>query len=368
MPPGEPPAPPPNPDVSARPPPAASADSLRRQGLMRRVAVRTRAHAEIVFPAAPSLASHFLDILADHFAALGRPFSGPELETLRRHLVAKLREAFDASPTSSVVVRYNTVNDGSLRLDYGVAVALSTLAEQYEYWTQTREPPLFGSAPDAKIVALARDLPAGAACLDVGAGTGRNALALARLGLAVDAVEPAPALAAVLRAEAEKEQLAVTLHETDGTSAPLPLPPGAHRLAFASQVTSHFRSKADLRALLVAFARALSPGGHAALSLFLTRPEYAPDRAARELGQIFWTMFFTPAELAEALDGLPFTTLSDEEALEYERDHRGDAPWPPTGWFEPWSLGEDVFGPQALPPISLRWVVLVRGSGSAPDA
>ena len=51
----------------------------------------------------------------------------------------------------------------------------------YEDWISTREPPLFGTEPDARVWALASEAadPSTHPILDIGAGTGRNALALA---------------------------------------------------------------------------------------------------------------------------------------------------------------------------------------------
>ena len=49
--------------------------------------------------------------------------------------------------------------------------------------------------------------------LDIGAGTGRNTLPIARLGHPTSAVELSPDLAKILRDEAAKEKLPVTLVE-----------------------------------------------------------------------------------------------------------------------------------------------------------
>ncbi len=353
--------------------------------MLGRVAIRARAKAEMVFPAVPSLAEHFTDTLVDHFAALGRPFSAHEVGHLRALLTSKLREAFDASPTSSVIVEYHTADDGTLRIDYGIAAATSTLAEQFDHWVKTREAPLFGALPDARVTAAARDLPASARVLDFGAGTGRNSLPLARLGLHVEAFEPSPALADLLEADAVKEGLSVRVTRARGALLSLDGPaggprppaleastdlatspaiaPGSFDLVVASQVTSHFRGSAELRGLLELCTSALRPGGKALITAFVTRPDYHPDSVARQLGQVFWSTFFTPAELTSALDGLPLSIAEDSDALEYERASTPAESWPPTGWFEPWARGEDVFGPQASPPITLRWLVLERAHG-----
>ncbi|PRC55960.1 SAM-dependent methyltransferase, partial [Mycobacterium sp. ITM-2017-0098] len=78
--------------------------------------------------------------------------------------------------------------------------------DTYDNWVATRKPPLFGSNPDARVSALAAEItdPGTARVLDIGAGTGRNALAMARRGHPVDAVELTPKFAEILRAEAYK--------------------------------------------------------------------------------------------------------------------------------------------------------------------
>jgi len=48
----------------------------------------------------------------------------------------------------------------------------------------------FGNEPDSLLVRFQRELDAGGRVLDIGAGQGRNALFLARQGLAVDCIDP----------------------------------------------------------------------------------------------------------------------------------------------------------------------------------
>lgn len=354
----------PSPRIPPLPPagPTDRAAALRRNGMLGRVAARTRATAEIVVPAVPSLVPHYVDMLADHFAALGRPFSAEELAALGRTLRDKAQEGFEASAYSTVFIRYNTANDGTLRIDYGVASASSSLADEYKHWLDTREPPLFGKDPDARLLAALDELavPASAAVLDVGAGTGRNTLPLARRGHDVFAVEPAPALADALEAELAREGLTARVLRADVLAGPLPVPPRACAFALASQVTSHFRRPADLRALLEAFAQTLAPGGHALITMFMPFGDYVPDRVARELSQACWSTMFTHEELTSALEGLPLRLVSDEDAQAFERAHQPPERWPPTSWYEPWARGEDVFGRQGTPAVTLRWLLFRR--------
>ena len=89
-------------------------------------------------------------------------------------------------------------------LNYHVKAEWSTIENAYEYWVASREPPLFGTEPDARVWALAGEAadPSTHWVLDIGAGTGRNTLALARRGHPVDAVEMTPKFADIIRAEA----------------------------------------------------------------------------------------------------------------------------------------------------------------------
>ncbi|MEZ4298769.1 MAG: class I SAM-dependent methyltransferase [Polyangiaceae bacterium] len=352
---------------AAHPPPVRPGSNLR-QGMIGRISRRFRARAELALPAVPSLVPHYVEVLAEHFLALGRPFSAEELSGLSRVLLMKAREGFRQSPYSSIVVRYETADDGSLRINYAIAASVSTMASEYESWVATRKPPLFGASADARVLSALEGLPGPSVCLDLGAGTGRNALPMARRGHEVIAVEPAPALANVLREAASAEGLGVTVVEADALSGDLSSAEGRCALAVASQVTSHLRSKEELRGLFAAMARALAPGGVGLVTAFLVADGRRLDVAAREAAQALWSTFFTREDLASALHGLPLKLASSEDAIAYEKAHLPEGAWPLTGWFEEWASGVDVFGVQDDPPISLRWLVFERRAGTVPDA
>ncbi len=58
------------------------------------------------------------------------------------------------------------------------------------------------------------------------------------------------------------------------------------------------------------------------------------------------------------MENLPFELVSDESVFEFEKLHLDADRWPPTGWFEEWSNGLDLFDvPLGKAPVELRWLV-----------
>jgi hypothetical protein len=108
------------------------------------VARRSRATSEIVIPAVPALLDHYVELLDGQFASLGRRFSEEDLVKLRGLLLRKLDEGFRVSPHSTVHVRYHTDPFPSVGISYAIAVAPSTVEQEYALWTTSRKAPLFG--------------------------------------------------------------------------------------------------------------------------------------------------------------------------------------------------------------------------------
>jgi SAM-dependent methyltransferase len=335
-----------------------------RNAMLRRLPRRLGAGGQLVLPAAPSLAAHFAETLREVFAALGRVFSEEDSEHLRKVLASKLEAAFTISPYARVVVDYETEPAPSTALSYDVHVVGASIESEYQSWVENRTPPYFGVHPDAKIVACARSLgaPADVPVLDVGAGTGRNTLPLAREGFRTDAVELAPALASILRAEAEKENLPVRVFEANALARDLGLPERHYRLVcMAELIASHLRSVDEIRALFENAAKSLAGGGLLVFNAFVAKDGYRPDAMARELSQVFWCNLFTKAELTLAMQGLPFDLVSDESTHDFEAEHQPADGWPPTAWFVDWARGLDLFDlPGGLAPMDLRWLVYRR--------
>jgi SAM-dependent methyltransferase len=199
--------------------------------------------------------------------------------------------------------------------------------------------------------------PSACPVLDIGAGTGRNSLALARRGHPVDAVEMSEQFAAVLRADAAKESLPVRVLERDvfATRDDLRRDYG---LMVLSEVVSDFRTAEQVRGVLELAADHLASGGRLVFNVFLPRGGYEPDAAARELGQQVYTTIFTRAEVAAAAAGLPLALVADDSVFDYEKQNLPDGAWPPTSWYANWVSGQDVFDvPREASPIEMRWLV-----------
>jgi SAM-dependent methyltransferase len=334
--------------------------TILRQSMLRRLPRRVAARGELMLAAVPSLLDHYQAALLTIFGALGRVFNDAEKEHLRGVLDTWLKKGWEQSPYSRLVVHFETDQPPKTTLTYNVNLNIVTIADEYEHWTKTRTPPLFGAHPDAKVmdIAFAQGLPQDCPVLDIGAGTGRNTLPLARAGFPADAVELAPALAKVLREDAEKAGVNLTVFEGDATDRSLGIPREHYQLVvMAEVVASHFRNVAHLRSLFEVIADILRPGGLLLFSAFLPLDGYKPDQTARELGEVFWCAIFTRADFEQAMAGLPLERLEEDSVLEYERDHLPKESWPPTGWFEQWTSGRDLFDlPAGRAPVELRWV------------
>lgn len=296
------------------------------------------------------------------FAGLGRAFDAEERQQLRAALSSQLEKGFATSVNSKIIVEYRTEEPPNVGLTYDVTVEAITLEDEYEEWVKSRQPPLFGANPDAKLLSLVHAFgsPEQVAVLDVGAGTGRNTLPLAKAGFRVDAVEIAPALARVLREDLARACAHDTrVFEGDALDPKLGVPEQTYQLiVLAEVVASHFHDVSQVRALFERAQAWLAPGGLLLFSAFLARDGYEPDRLAKQASQVFWSCLFTRAELAEASRGLDLLLISDESTYAFEKKHLAGAAWPPTGWFADWARGRDLFHlPGGKAPHELRWVV-----------
>jgi len=336
---------------------------ILQQAILYKINTRITARGELVFPCVPELLNHYLKSIEQLFSTLDRPLPAERRDELSKLLATKLEQGYRTSTASMLILQYESVQPPQTGLACKVIVTTSTVGEQYKSWVDTREPPLFGSHPDAKLIAIATKLgnPHQVRILDVGAGTGRNTLPLARLGYSVDAIELTPTFAEQLQASATAEKLPVTVTQGDILDPLVRMKPARYQLAVAAEVISHFRDSDEVRLFLAKMCDSLCPGGVLLFSIFLAVGDYQPDALVRQVAQLSWSTLFTTQELAAAMEGLPLVQISDELVFEYERHHLPAGAWPPTPWFSSWATGRDVFPiANGRPPMELRWILCRR--------
>ena len=333
-----------------------------------RIVQRIATNGSIKLPAVPSLVDEYLRISTALFTASGRGFYGHELETARSIIANKLTEAFASSPRSKVALTFEA--EPGCSLGFGIEDDITTIAEAYERWIGNTEGALFGAHPDAKVLSIAKNCgnPVDAPILDFGAGTGRNAFGLARLGHPVDAVEITPRFAELLADTAKEEQLNVRVVAED-----VFLNHGSlrhdYKLVFASEVVPDFRSPADLRKLFELACAVLVEGGKLLFNVHLCAQGYNPEKAARELSQQCYSCLFTPGEVAQAAAGLPLALCSNDSVLEFEKANLPPSLWPPTPWYENWISGLDVYETERQKcPVELRWLAFEKRVAASPQA
>ena len=347
--------------VVANKPTTVSDPATLENALMLKVKRLTSAKGQLVLPCVPALLDEYVEQFHRLLVALGQNFTQKEMQALRQLVEKKLTEGYNASPHARLVFQYEPP-DPTHGLTHGLRLSVKTeiltIENKYQRWLTSREGPLFGSHPDAKLMAIASQLgsAASAPILDVGAGVGRNTLPLARLGHPVDAVELTPEFAQIIAKEAKAENLPVRVVQSNILNGALKLPQKYYKLAVVAEVISHFRTLEQVRTLLNVMCETIQPGGLLLFSTFVATDGYEPDQKVREMSQVQWSYLLTRPELKTAMQGLPLRVLSDESVYEYERTHLSAEAWPPTPWFEHWALGRDVF-PIPNPPMSLRWIL-----------
>jgi len=331
--------------------------------MLHSLSFKMSAKGEVVMPCVPSMIDHYMKWLERLFLMLGRPMPAEVQEGLRKVLAQHLQDGFQASRYSEVVFRYEPSDKSHFGVACTIGTRASSIADEYSKWVETRDPPFFGPQPDAKVMAVAAQVgnSAPVRILDVGAGTGRNALPLARLGHAVDAVEVTAVFAEQLRTAAAAEQLPITVIEGDVLDAQVQMRSQAYQLVLVSEVLSDFRTVDQLRKFFHRMCDLLSPDGWFLFNIFLAVEGYEPNQVAREVSQVVISSIFTPAELTTALEGLPLEILSNESVCEYEQTHLPPGAWPPISWFENWATGRNVFAlEEGQPPMELRWILCRR--------
>ncbi|MBO0865925.1 MAG: class I SAM-dependent methyltransferase [Mycobacterium sp.] len=344
-------------------PPLKSVDpSTLRDAMGRRLYRRSVGSGQILIPAVPAMIDEYVPTFANLVAAMGGSYTAEELAQFKTLLADQLAKAYAASSRSNIVISFQAPFGTALH--YRVEAESSTIEDEYDRWVSIREGPLFGTQPDARVWALAGEAadPRAYPVLDIGAGTGRNALALARRGHPVDAVEISPKFAQIMRYQTESLDIRVIERDVFATTDGLR---DDYRLIVLSEVVSDFRTTQQLRAMFKLAADYLAPGGRLVFNIFLARQGYTPENAALQLGQHVYTMIFTRDELTSAAARLPLELVADDSVYEYEKTHLPEGAWPPTGWYANWVSGLDLFDVKRdESPIEMRWLVYQKaGTG-----
>jgi SAM-dependent methyltransferase len=311
-----------------------------------------------VFPATPAMERIILQRIEALVRLIGRPFSRDDMEEVAGKVVPRLERGWAASPHGLITFSWESRSTPTYDLTYVVALDNESTTDQYARWAVERAEP-FGVLPDAMVMHVAAGLP-GVRVLDIGAGSGRNAFALANAGHPVDALEPTLGFVALMQAKATELGLPVVAFEGDILSPSIELDP-RYGMAILSEVTSHFRKPEDLRLLFERLAGAIEPGGAVVVNVFLAEEGWTPGRLMRELAEVAWSTMYSRAELSAALDGLPFVLETLVPCTTFEAENLPEGAYPPTKWYDSWANGWDVFGVvKGVPPVKLTWLVLRR--------
>ncbi len=124
-----------------------------RQAMARRLFRRAVVSGQISLPAVPALIDEYVLMCDKIFAAVGRRFSPEQLDGARAALQSQLDIAFAASQRSSIVISYEA--PVGTTLNYNVKPEWWSVEAIYDNWVATREPPRFGTEPDARVWTLA---------------------------------------------------------------------------------------------------------------------------------------------------------------------------------------------------------------------
>jgi tellurite methyltransferase len=173
------------------------------------------------------------------------------------------------------------------------------------------------------VIAWARTLAPGTRVLDLGSGVGRHALALARDGFVVTALDAAPEGNAALTAAATAEGL--TVETVEGRMTALPFADGAFDHALSWNVIYH-GDEDVVRASIHEIARVLKPGGTFLGTMLSARrvPVELAKAPGREISRNTWVFeggddkihphhFCSAADLLDLFEGFEVMRLEDRE-------------------------------------------------------
>ncbi len=111
-----------------------------------------QARGEILFPCVPELLQLYLEQITALFSSFNSVIEPTTLAKLPKELENQLISGFATSPHSKLILTYEPSPQGvTLKLK----PFISSIADQYQDWVKQREPPLFGTHPDAKVMEIA---------------------------------------------------------------------------------------------------------------------------------------------------------------------------------------------------------------------
>jgi SAM-dependent methyltransferase len=247
-------------------------------------------------------------------------------------------------------------------LRYTVSADPFLVAEAYESIHEILGDAMFGIHADARLVSLLSEMGAlrHGPVLDVGAGTGRNAIFLARRGCKVDAVELVPRFARLLEDAAAMQHLPIRVLTGDIFALQMDLCRN-YRLVLLSGTVGDLRGLSDLRRMLELATDILVVGGMLILNLHIALDGYSPPPLAQQWAEQCCATCFTTSELSQAVAGLPLVLRSNDSTHDYEQSHLAEVAWPPTPVFTEWALGQHMYDvPPEFCPIELRWLVFEK--------
>jgi SAM-dependent methyltransferase len=150
---------------------------------------------------------------------------------------------------------YNAVAGATMRGTTAIP-PYTLLAEHYDDLFWSYQP--LGQAAREQI--LRQILPKVASACDLACGTGTSAIALARAGIKMQAVDISPTMCALARKKVRLARLNVPVLNADMRSFRLPEPVDLVTCEF--DAINHLPRKADLARVIKAVARTLRPGGY----------------------------------------------------------------------------------------------------------
>lgn len=342
-------------------------DNRVPDGLLQRMLQRkSGGKGKVSLAALPALVDEYQEMLETVFRGLNRPGTPEGNASLKRLLREAIERVYQVSSYGTIWVEYETLgSDKPGAVAFSIREIPGSMADVFDQWLQHHGPPHFGALPDARLMDLVGTLGEPGFCpvLDIGAGSGRNSLPLARLGYPVTAIEPSPSLAEILRNTAHEKGLRVELKVQD-LFGPNVKFENRYRVVILSEVVTHFRGIEELRKLFAKAHEALVPGGYLLLSGFLPLGDFEPDARIRQIAESQWSSLFTRGDYELVSQGLPFELVSNESVIEYEKAHLPLGAFPQTSWFVNWAEGGNVFFmPGEKRRMDLRWLLFQKRGG-----